>query len=127
MAPQGQQDMVGRLNNNARRIRQLEETSRNLQEQVKNIEDEINQQKNKISTNEDRIQEGLEQLEEKVDNLSAEVHSLQRETRKLVTRREFNELQEYMDLMDPVTSSFVTKSEVEDIVEEKLTARRGEP
>ncbi|MDY6770577.1 MAG: hypothetical protein SV186_01320 [Candidatus Nanohaloarchaea archaeon] len=124
MAAQGgQDDVISRLNNNARRIRQLEETTRNLQEQVKNIEDRLNNQKKRVSQNKTDIKEKTEELNEKVENLNAEIKKLQRKTRKLVTRREFSEVEEYIDLMNPVESDFVTESDVEEMIEQKLQER----
>lgn len=122
----GQQDLANRVNDNARRIRQLEETVRNLQEQVKSLEDQVNQQKRDLTNHEHETKEQFEQVEETLDTIDAEVKNLQRKTRKLVTRREFNEMEEYMDLMNPVQSSFLTKSEAETIIEKKLAERLGE-
>jgi len=124
MAAQGgQDDVISRLNNNARRIRKLEETTRNLQEQVKNIEDRLNNQKKRVSQNKKELSDDVEKLDEQVQNLNAEIKKVQRKTRKLVTRREFNEIEEYIDIMNPVQSSFVTESEVEDMIDERLQGR----
>lgn len=116
----GQQDIISRLNNNARRIRQLEETTRNLQEQVKSLEDRLNKQRKEVTQNRSDIKTETKDLWEEVDNLQAELKNLQRKSRKMVTRREFSEIEDYMDLMSPVTSAFMTKNEVEELVETKL-------
>jgi predicted nucleic acid-binding Zn-ribbon protein len=121
MAAQGgQDDVISRLNNNARRIRKLEETTRNLQEQVKNIEDRLNNQKKRVSQNKKELSDDVEKLDETVQNLNAEIKKVQRKTRKLVTRREFNEIEEYIDLMNPIESDFMTKEEVNELLDERL-------
>lgn len=114
-----QQDIIKRLNNTTRRVRQIEETVRNIQEQLKSIESRLNQQKRDVTQNKETLQDRADDLEDDIQEINAEIQTIQRKMRKLVPRRELSEIEEYMDIMNPINTSFVTEDEVEDIIEDK--------
>lgn len=113
-------NVTERLNNNSRRIRQLEEDLGNIREQLKNLEDELIEQKRKSNENHNKIESEMSEVRDKIANMEVDIKNLNRKVRKLVPKREIKEIENYMDLINPVTSSFVTEKEVKKIVDEKL-------
>ena len=122
--PQG--NVVDRLNNNSRRIRQLEENLRNIREQLKSLEDEVIEQKQKLNDSKSKFSSETEEIRDKIANIEVDIKNLNRKVRKLVPKREIKEIENYMDLINPVTSSFVTEKEVKKIVREELDKSKAE-
>ncbi len=113
-------EVITRVKEFNRRIRDLEEKVRNLNARVNTVEDTMFNKTKKINTELSDINDTADDLADRVRNTETEIKNIQRHTRKLVTRRELRELEDYMDLMNPIQSSFVTKNEVESLIEKKL-------
>jgi hypothetical protein len=112
--------VVDRVNDFNRRIRDLEEKIRNLSARVNTLDDTL---MNKTSSNSDDIQEvenRIDEVSDRIANVEVDVKNINREKRKYVTSQELEEVENYMDLMNPINSSFMTESEVEDMIEDKL-------
>lgn len=113
-------NVVERLNNNSRRIRQLEENLRNIREQLKSLEDDVIEDKKRLNDNKTKFNSETEEIRDKIANIEVDIKNLNRKVRKLVPKREIKEIENYMDLINPVTSSFVTEKEVRKIVKEEI-------
>lgn len=113
-------EVVRRVKDFNRRIRDLEEKVRNINARLNTIEDTILEKTKKLNKEIGDVNNRTEELEDRVRNAEAEIKNLQRRSRKLVTRREFKEIEDYMDLMAPVESAFMTRNEVEDLIDKKL-------
>lgn len=116
-------EVITRVKDFNRRLRDLEEKVRNLNARVNTVEDTMFNKTKKINTELEDINDTNDELTDRVRNAETEIKQLQRKSRKLVTRREMKELEDYMDLMSPVESSFVTENEVESLIEKKLRER----
>lgn len=117
-------EVITRVKDFNRRLRDLEEKVRNLNARVNTVEDTLFNKTKKINTELEDINDDVDDLADRARNAESEINNLQRQTRKLVTRRELSELQDYMDLMTPVESSFMTRNEVEKLIEKKMREQR---
>ncbi len=117
-------EVITRVKDFNRRLRDLEEKVRNLNARVNTVEDTLFNKTKKINTELEDINDDVDSLTDRIRNAETEINGLQRQTRKLVTRRELAELEDYMDLMTPVESSFMTKTEVEKLIEKKMRENR---
>jgi uncharacterized protein YoxC len=122
MPPQ-QQDIINqvvdRVNDFNRRVRDLEEKIRNLGARVDALDDTV---MNKTESNSDDIQDleaDIEELSDRVANVEVDIKNINREKRKFVTSQELEEIENYMDLMNPINSAFMTESELEEKLEEE--------
>lgn len=111
--------VVRRVKNLNRRVRDLEEKIRNINARVNTVEDTVLERTKKLNNELSEVNNDIQQLNDKTANLEVDINNLRRNLRKTVTKREISEIESYMDLMDPVNSSFVTENEVEDLIEEK--------
>lgn len=111
--------VVDRVNDFNRRVRDLEEKIRNLSARVDALDDTV---MNKTESNSDDIQDvekDIEELSDRLANIEVDIKNINREKRKFVTSQELDEIENYMDLMNPIHSSFMTEKEVEEKIEEE--------
>jgi uncharacterized protein YoxC len=111
--------VVDRVNDFNRRVRDLEEKIRNLSARVDALDDTV---MNKTEQNSDDIQgieDDVEDLSDRIANMEVDIKNINREKRKFVTSQELDEIENYMDLMNPIHSSFMTEKEVKEKMEEE--------
>jgi hypothetical protein len=58
-------------------------------------------------------------MRDRIANLEVDVKEINREKRKFVTETDIDEIENYMELMNPINSSFVTKKQVKDMMGEE--------
>ncbi|WP_414837873.1 hypothetical protein ACK3SF_00505 [Candidatus Nanosalina sp. VS9-1] len=115
--------VVDRVNDFNRRVRDLEEKIRNLSARVNTLDDTI---MNKTESNSEDIQElenDVNELSDRVANLEVDIKNINREKRKFVTSQELDEIENYMNLMNPINSSFMTEKEVREMIEEDYVSK----
>ena len=118
--------VVDRVNDFNRRVRDLEEKIRNLSARVDALDDTV---MNKTESNSEDIQDldqDINELSDRMANIEVDIKNINREKRKFVTSQELDEIENYMDLMNPIQSSFMTEKEVEDKIEEEGYVSRDE-
>ena len=118
--------VVDRVNDFNRRVRDLEEKIRNLSARVDALDDTV---MNKTESNSEDIQDldqDINELSDRTANIEVDIKNINREKRKFVTSQELDEIENYMDLMNPIQSSFMTEKEVEDKIEEEGYVSRDE-
>lgn len=118
-------EVVRRVKDFNRRIRDLEEKVRNLNARTNTIEDTMLEKTKKLNKDISELNNEVSELGDQIQNNAAELKNVQRRARKLVTRRELKEIEDYMDIMTPVESAFMTKQEVETLIEKKLQQQGG--
>jgi len=118
-----QQDLlnriVNRVNDFNRRIRDLEEKVRNLTARVNTLDDSLLDKTNALQEDMQDLEDDLEGVRDRVANMEVDIKALNREKKKYVTEQQINEIENYMDLMNPIQSSFATKKEVKELINEK--------
>lgn len=117
-----QQDLlnqiVNRVNDFNRRIRDLEEKVRNLNARVNTLDDSILNKTQSLSKDIQDLEDDIGQVRDRLANMEVDIKEINREKRKFVSSQELEEMENYMDLMNPINSSFVTKKEAKAMVEE---------
>lgn len=125
-----QQDLINqivtRVNDFNRRVRDLEEKIRNLNARVNTLDDSLLNKTKKMGDDMQELEDDLSELRDRVANIEVDIKEINREKRKYVTSQEIEEIENYMDLMNPIQSSFATKKEVKDIVSDKQGVSKAE-
>lgn len=118
-----QQDLlnriVNRVNDFNRRIRDLEEKVRNLTARVNTLDDSLLDKTNDLQDDIQDLEEDIGDIRDRIANMEVDIKELNREKKKFVTEQQIDEIENYMDLMNPIQSSFATKKEVKEIVEKQ--------
>ncbi len=109
-------EVVRRVKDFNQRIRDLEEKVRNLNARVNTVEDTLLERTKKLNSELSDLSNEIDAVHDRAANLEVDIKNVQRNMRKMVTKREISEIENYLDLMEPVSSSFVTEKEVEDLI-----------
>jgi len=119
-------EMARRINDMIRRVRVLEERLRNLDLRVNNLDqmfiNEIKAMHKTVAENSDSIK----LVQDRIANMEVDISNFKRDFKKLVTKTDIREIEAYLDLIKPVTTRFVTRKEVEELVEAKISGAEME-
>ena len=105
--------IIDRVNDFNRRVRDLEEKIRNLNARVNTLDDTVLEKNKDLGGDIQDLEDEMEQLRDRVANMEVDIKELNRERRKFVTSSEIEEIENYMDLMNPLNSSFVTETQLQ--------------
>lgn len=124
--PQGQtiNRIVDRVNDFNRRVRDLEEKIRNLTARVNTLDDTLLEKTSDLSDDMQDLEDDMSELRDRMANLEVDIKEINREKRKFVTSQEIEEIENYMDLMNPINSSFVTKKEARKMIKQEKGVTR---
>ncbi len=114
-------EMVDRINDNTQRLRILEQEREILDSRIGSLEKNMlsltKQVQKSIADNEGEIKK----LETKVSQMENTIKEIIKYMRNLATKAKISELEELVEIYNPLKSNFVTREEVEKIIEEKIT------
>jgi len=108
--------VVQRVNDFNRRVRDLEEKIRNVTARVNTLDDTVLNKTKSLSQDIQDLEDEIEEIRDRIANLEVDIKEINREKRKYVSSQELEEIENYMDLMNPINSSFATKQEVKQII-----------
>ncbi|MFQ3307843.1 MAG: hypothetical protein ACI977_000054 [Candidatus Nanohaloarchaea archaeon] len=100
-------------------MRDLEEKIRNLTARVNTLDDTIMNKTKTLNTDLQEFEDDLSEVRDRIANLEVDVKEINREKRKFVSKQELEEMENYMDLMNPVNSNFTTEKQVEQKIDDK--------
>jgi uncharacterized protein YoxC len=103
--------IVDRVNDFNRRVRDLEEKIRNLNARVRTLDDTLLEKTGDLNDDIQDLNDEMSELRDRVANMEVDIKEINREKRKFVTSQEIEEIENYMDLMNPLNAGFVTRSE----------------
>jgi uncharacterized protein YoxC len=111
--------VVNRVNDFNRRVRDLEEKIRNINARVNTLDDTLLNKSKSLSDDIQDLQDDIEEIRDRLANMEVDIKEINREKRNFVSSQELEEIENYMELMNPINSSFATKKEVKEMVEER--------
>ena len=120
-------ELARRLNDNTRRIRTLEEKLISLDSRVNGHDQRIMDTTKQINSGELDVSNELVEIKDKLTNLLLDIQNLKSELHKAATLNDMREIQDYIDLINPITTKFATKGEVAEIVREELRKQARKP
>jgi len=111
-------ELVRRLNENSRRIKYVEQKAEKVESTVTTLEETALMRMNDLKINLERIEQKMTSLAERLNVIESEILHANKEIGKSVTKAEIKHLEAYIDLMNPITSKFITREELERVLEE---------
>lgn len=108
--------VVNRVNDFNRRVRDLEEKIRNLNARVNTLDDSLLNKTKSLSQDIQEIEDNISSVRDRLANMEVDIKEINREKRKFVTSQDIQEIENYMELMNPINSSFTTKKEVKEMI-----------
>ena len=115
--------IIDRVNDFNRRVRDLEEKLRNLNARVNTLDDTLLEKTSNLSDDVQGLEDEMSELRDRMANLEVDIKEINREKRKFVTSQEIEEIENYMDLMSPLNSNFVTEKQLEKKVEDEKISK----
>jgi TolA-binding protein len=112
-------ELVKRLNEDMRRIRMLEERLDRMEGRVRTMEESSLDQMESLRVNVERIGEKLASITEKFKLIDSEIVRMSKDLSKSVTKSEVKSLENFIDILNPITSRFVTKDEMQRAIEDQ--------
>lgn len=113
-------ELVRRMNEDTRRIRALEQRLTRIDNSIDSLEYNTLTQLNDLKIKFEKIGNNLLEVSEKLTSIENEILRINKELEKTATKAEVKQLETFIELFNPVKSRFVTKDEMERMLEEKL-------
>lgn len=118
-------EVVNRINEDRRRIRLIEQSIDRIESSMNALESSLLSQISDLKITLERIRNDVSETSTKVIAMEAEVLRLGKLVGKAATKIEVKQLESFIDLVNPVTSKFVTKDELERAFEERGKVKTG--
>ncbi len=113
-------ELVKRLNDNVRRIRLLEMNLERAETDKSSLEESLSLRAEELNKYLTSLKENVKNLIERVTELEAGLQIVHQELDRKATSNELKELENFISLISPANTTFVTKEELEKILEEKF-------
>lgn len=105
-------EIVKRLNENSRRVKKLEQKIGMMEDQMEAIQDAALNQMDDLRLSLERIVQNISSLAEKLRGIDDEILRINKKLNKAATKDEIKEVKTFIDIINPLTSTFVTKDEL---------------
>jgi len=112
-------EIVKRVNEDRRRMRMLEQSVERLENSLSALEGSALSQMSDFKLAMDRIGSKIEATSARLAAIEGNVSKLGRGVDKAATKLELRQIESFIDLVNPVTSKFVTKDELDRALEER--------
>lgn len=116
-------EIINRMNEDVRRIRLLEEKTGKIETRINDIEKTVLTQLDDLKISLERISNKISSISERLTALENENLRINKELGKCATKVEVKQLETFVDVINPITSRFATKDEIERMVEERIGKR----
>jgi len=112
-------ELVRRANETTRRLRALEERDSIIETRIGTIQDFVLKITEERKVTNETINERLTNIENDTIRINNELLRVNKSMEKMAKRTELKELESMMSIFSPLKTNFVTKGEVERMLEEK--------
>ena len=113
-------EFVHRLNESSRRMKTIEQRIDRLEQQIQILEGTALSQMDDIRVNLERIIAKIGGIADRLTGIESELLRINKELGKSATRAEVKQLETYIDIMNPIKSKFITKNELDRILDERI-------
>jgi hypothetical protein len=112
-------ELVRRANETTRRLRALEERDSNIEIRLGTVQDFVLKITEERKVTNESINERLTNIENDIIRINNELLRINKNIEKMAKRTELKELENILSIYSPIKTNFVTKGEVERMMEEK--------
>jgi len=117
-------DVIQRVNDDTQRLRILEQSSESLTSRMNSLEQGMLQNRREFQKAFSEINDGITSLDDRLSKTENTMKEVINHVKKLVTESQVKELQNMIEIYNPVKSNFVTKEEMEKFVSEKVSREK---
>ena len=116
-------ELVKRMNEDLRRIRILEQRVDKIENNFNDIQGSLMAQAEDLKIGLSRIGDKVITFSDRITQIETDLARLNKELQKTASRTELKQVESFIDLLNPITSKFVTKGEMERALEDRLKRR----
>jgi len=116
-------ELINRVNENIRRLRVLENRVKALDNRINSMEQNSLAQSRNLQKSLNERDTKITSLEESLRKTEMTVKEIVKQLKFLATKSSIEELKHLVDIYNPLKSKFVTKEEMENMINEKLAER----
>jgi archaellum component FlaC len=113
-------ELVRRMNETSIRIKDLENRVSRIERNFASLSENFSREAEDFTSKFDDIFKKISQTFSMLEGINAEILKIKKELESFAKRTEVKELEKFVELISPITSRFVTRDEIERILEEKL-------
>ena len=116
-------ELVRRINEDARRIRSLEQRNERIETSFSNLEDRLLTQLTDLKISLERLGNKISSVSDRIVGMETDISRMNKELKKTASKIEVKQLETYLEIINPITSKFVTKDELENALEDKAARK----
>lgn len=113
-------ELVKRINEDTRRIRILEQRMDRIENSLSGLEETVLTQMGDLKLSLERISNKIGTVADRLSSIENDILRVNKELGRAATKAEVKQLETFIDLVNPITSRFVTKDELERVLLERL-------
>jgi chromosome segregation ATPase len=117
-------ELVKRMNEDGRRIRMLEQRVDKLENNLNDVQGSVMAQSEDLKVGLSKIVDKLTMVSDRISKMEADLARIEKEARKAATKAEVKQLESFIDLVNPITSKFVTRDELDRAFAERPEKRK---
>jgi len=106
------------INELNRRVRMIEIKMDKIEERLLTLERALEQLQNDLRIIKDLNEKKALELKGEISNLNDKIEAVIKKSEQFVNKIEFQKIKTFIDIVNPLTSSFVTKDELESTINE---------
>jgi len=117
-------ELIQRINQNARRIHFMEQKIERMENGMRSLDETVLMQLNELKLELEKISNKIVDVSDRIITMENEVARINNRLDKTATKNEVNQLETFIDIINPITSEFITKGELERALEDRMTKTR---
>jgi predicted nucleic acid-binding Zn-ribbon protein len=116
-------EVIGRIDNNTRRVRTVEQRIEGLELRMGSAEEKMIEEVNNLKREFERISIDLKEINKTLADMHDEIIRINKDVDKTAKKNEVKELESLLDLYNPIKSKFVTKDEVRNMIDDRISEK----
>jgi regulator of replication initiation timing len=113
-------ELVRRMNETSIRVKTLENRINRVEKDFSLLSDDTSRKIGEFRADLENLSKQISKIIEDITKINVELKKIKGDLENAATKTEMKEFEKFIEIISPVTSQFVTKDEVEKIVEEKI-------
>ena len=116
-------ELVRRINEDMRRIRSVEQRTERIDTAFAGLEERMLTQLSDLKISLEKIGNKISAVSDRIAEFEKEMSRMEKEMSRTASKADVKQIETYLDIVNPLTSKFVTKDELERFLEEKMSRK----
>jgi septation ring formation regulator EzrA len=112
-------ELLRRVNEGSRRIRLLEQRMDRVDDSIGGLEENVLTQLDDLKLGIERLSDKILKISERLNSIDGEIDKVNKVLDKAATKSEVKQLETFVDVVNPITSKFVTAEQLDRVLEER--------